>query len=109
MSSDVVVNKLNDGVIEDLADELSKQRRRTAKAEAQLAAMSEAVKVTKCDYLVMPVYRELAADMINATKRCKVCGCTDDNPCMSTSGPCWWVTDELCSSCVPEGGLRHVH
>lgn len=37
---------------------------------------------------------------------CKLCGCTDDNPCVSEEGPCSWVTSDLCSACcvVLEGG-----
>ncbi len=34
---------------------------------------------------------------------CKVCGCTDDNPCYHPEhGFCWWVdyTHELCSHCA---------
>lgn len=34
---------------------------------------------------------------------CKVCGCTDHNPCYNPShGTCWWVDDthELCSHCA---------
>ena len=34
---------------------------------------------------------------------CRVCGCTDDNPCDNPeSGYCWWVDDDhtLCSHCA---------
>lgn len=34
---------------------------------------------------------------------CKVCGCTDDDPCFHPDyGFCWWVdeTHELCSHCA---------
>lgn len=27
---------------------------------------------------------------------CRVCGCTQENAC---PGGCWWVEDDLCSSC----------
>ena len=36
-------------------------------------------------------------------RRCKVCGCTDDDcrQCIEKTGePCWWVSDDLCSACV---------
>ena len=36
---------------------------------------------------------------------CKVCGCTDKDPCHNpTHGMCWWVDDthELCSHCADE-------
>jgi len=34
---------------------------------------------------------------------CKICGCTDDNPCVHPDfGSCFWVdkTHELCSHCI---------
>lgn len=34
---------------------------------------------------------------------CKVCGCTDNDPCYHPDwGTCWWVDDthELCSHCA---------
>ncbi len=30
---------------------------------------------------------------------CRVCGCTEANPCETANGPCHWVDDELCSEC----------
>ncbi len=30
-------------------------------------------------------------------RKCRVCGCTDDHAC---EGGCYWVEDDLCSSCV---------
>lgn len=32
-----------------------------------------------------------------AQRRCRVCGCTDENAC---PGGCYWVEDDLCSRCV---------
>lgn len=35
--------------------------------------------------------------------KCKVCGCTDNDPCYNPKyGTCWWVDDthELCSHCA---------
>jgi nucleoside 2-deoxyribosyltransferase len=34
-------------------------------------------------------------------RRCRVCGCTDDNACF---GGCYWVADDLCSACVAHHG-----
>lgn len=32
---------------------------------------------------------------------CRVCGCTDWNPCFETDGfPCCWVEQNLCSACA---------
>jgi len=33
---------------------------------------------------------------------CKVCGCTDDNACITEEGPCHWVMRGLCSACYIE-------
>lgn len=35
---------------------------------------------------------------LDAQRRCRVCGCTDDNACMPHS--CYWVEEDLCSECV---------
>jgi len=37
-------------------------------------------------------------------RRCRVCGCTDDNcsQCVEQTGePCHWVSPTLCSACIP--------
>jgi hypothetical protein len=34
-------------------------------------------------------------------RACRVCGCTDDNACITAAGPCWWVGPSLCSGCAP--------
>lgn len=36
---------------------------------------------------------------------CKICGCTDNDPCFNPQyGNCWWVDDthELCSHCAKQ-------
>lgn len=37
---------------------------------------------------------------LDAQRRCRVCGCTDDNGCVPVS--CYWVEDDLCSECADE-------
>jgi len=33
-------------------------------------------------------------------QKCRVCGCTENNACVSPySGACYWVEDDLCSAC----------
>lgn len=37
-------------------------------------------------------------------RKCRVCGCTDDNcqQCIERTGrPCYWVAGNLCSACLP--------
>src|SRR5262245_60129417 len=31
-----------------------------------------------------------------APRRCRICGCTDERPCV---GGCFWVAADLCSNC----------
>jgi hypothetical protein len=41
---------------------------------------------------------------------CKVCGCTDNDPCFNPEhGNCWWVDDthELCSHCADPEIANH--
>lgn len=41
--------------------------------------------------------------MANEKKRCRVCGCTDDDysQCIERTGhPCHWVEEDLCSACT---------
>jgi hypothetical protein len=32
-------------------------------------------------------------------RRCRECGCADDNACLTVFGPCTWVSKDLCSLC----------
>lgn len=32
-------------------------------------------------------------------RRCRICDCTDDGACWAG---CWWVEDDLCSSCADD-------
>mgnify|MGYP007013984346 FL=1 len=32
--------------------------------------------------------------------KCRVCGCSWDNACVTDDGPCYWVEEDLCSSCA---------
>lgn len=43
------------------------------------------------EYLIAPV--------TPAVRTCRVCGCTEDNACVTLSGPCHWVSRDLCSAC----------
>lgn len=37
-------------------------------------------------------------------KRCHICGCTEENPCITDEGPCYWAFEDragpVCSACV---------
>lgn len=33
--------------------------------------------------------------------KCRGCGCTQNNACMTEDGPCYWVETDLCSACAP--------
>jgi hypothetical protein len=33
-------------------------------------------------------------------RACRVCGCTENDPCLHPKhGPCWWEGKDLCSHC----------
>lgn len=36
-------------------------------------------------------------EVIDKRQKCRVCGCTQYDPC---EAGCWWVEDDLCSQCV---------
>lgn len=38
-------------------------------------------------------------------RKCRKCGCTVDNPCF---GGCYWVAQDLCSSCATDGQRQVV-
>ena len=33
-------------------------------------------------------------------KTCRICGCTPEHACTTADGPCYWVTNDLCSGCA---------
>jgi hypothetical protein len=39
-------------------------------------------------------------------RSCRSCGCTDDDAC---AGGCWWVEEDLCSSCADLAPLTCSH
>lgn len=44
-----------------------------------------------------------------SSKKCRVCGCTDQTACTTAAGPCHWVEQDLCSACAEpsqQGVLR---
>lgn len=38
-------------------------------------------------------------------RTCRVCGCTQNNACLTPAGPCHWVERDLCSGCASPGLL----
>lgn len=53
----------------------------------------------------MPHPREVWWQLDQAIRRCRVCGCTDDDcsQCIAAQGyPCHWIEDDLCSRCASE-------
>ena len=45
----------------------------------------------------------MSRDVGSPDRRCKVCGCTEAQPCTTPEGPCHWVTPcapDYCSACV---------
>lgn len=60
------------------------------------------------DDKLKPVLEQI--DLIAAAKvgerRCRICGCTDYEPCYLDDGPCSWVEEDLCSNpdCLEAAG-----
>ncbi len=47
----------------------------------------------------------IANAIASTTRRCRICGCTDDDcrQCIEKTGePCYWVEPDLCSACAVE-------
>jgi hypothetical protein len=47
--------------------------------------------------------KEIEQSTTESKRRCRVCGCTDDDchHCIEKTGkPCYWVEDDLCSACA---------
>ena len=41
---------------------------------------------------------------------CKICGCTNETPCITPEGPCAWIMTNLCTACfveIPAG--EHIY
>ncbi len=45
---------------------------------------------------------------MSAKRICRVCGCTEDNGCLTASGPCHWVAEDLCSACLERAQNKPV-
>ena len=50
------------------------------------------------------------------TDRCRICGCTELQPCMTEDGPCAWLhleqtmcTNPRCIGEMPMGELKRLH
>lgn len=41
----------------------------------------------------------LLCELEASAKKCRICGCTDDMPCVTPLGPCGWVEPDLCDRC----------
>jgi len=50
---------------------------------------------------ILPALKALVANL-EKERVCKVCGCTEEKPCLTAGEPCYWVTNNLCSACVPK-------
>lgn len=64
-------------------------------------------------YLVFDGYFYQEKDLLKALEQpipgvCRVCGCTEENPCYHPKhGHCWWVEPSLCSHCAEETGIAN--
>ncbi|MDR1351475.1 MAG: hypothetical protein LBJ59_12015 [Zoogloeaceae bacterium] len=46
-----------------------------------------------------------------SARKCRICGCTDDDcrQCVDKTGaPCYWIEEDVCSACAPKAAIGHV-
>jgi len=44
---------------------------------------------------------------VQPPRLCRICACSDADPCLDDRGPCSWISQDLCSACfTPEIGDR---
>ena len=91
---------LMEQLVRDMTEEVKALRRIVAEKDLQFNALQSAVKKAGCTYDVKPVYDEMLREALADQRICRVCGCTNECACMTESGPCWWVEEDLCSACV---------
>lgn len=42
---------------------------------------------------------------------CRICGCSDQNACVTEAGPCWWLDElemNLCSACEHKLSIEYL-
>ncbi len=66
--------------------------------------------VTVLDEVGVAGLGEVAGDLQDGAgipvRTCRECRCTEDDACVGDQGPCTWVEDDLCSSCVVSDSSR---
>jgi hypothetical protein len=85
-----MLEKLQDMTAE--RDELQKAFALACRALADQLGIPELPKPWKC-------WQDALLDRVKTEQVCRVCGCTDINPC---PGGCSWVEEDLCSACAGE-------
>jgi hypothetical protein len=73
---------------------------------ASALLLLSAHRVAAVQHLANQALMQLAVDLgINTrVRRCRACGCTDDNACRDAMGrPCHWREEDLCSHCAGRG------
>lgn len=75
--------------------------------------MSRPVTVYVCsDCAEVTIDPEAHSEMVHDGPACRLCGCTDDNACLTVDGPCYWLPEgavgqPLCSACgIDDAELR---
>ena len=49
---------------------------------------------------IQEIPTEVYAQDPEPERACRVCGCTEHDPCLhEIKGPCWWAEGDLCSHC----------
>jgi len=60
-----------------------------------------AVKWGKSDWVIVgpEMIIRVREPLAEQEQKCRVCGCTETNACMTGEGPCHWAEADLCSAC----------
>lgn len=62
------------------------------------AAVQSRMELRECRGRIRELEQALS-DGVWIERRCRVCDCTDDVACWAG---CWWVEEDLCSSCADD-------
>ena len=92
----ITMNKHDKKRIEGLVKTLAKAKDQAGTAHMYLIANHRDPEDIATVSLVLE-HIEITLEHLGAARACRVCGCTEHHACL---GGCYWVEEDLCSSCV---------
>ncbi|WP_242140841.1 helix-turn-helix transcriptional regulator [Sphingomonas sp. TREG-RG-20F-R18-01] len=76
-------------------------------APISISAINAIVSFISLDETVLDALALIRAGVaLSSPQICIECGCSEHDPCCDEDGKptCWWISEELCSCCVPLAG-----